>query len=160
MSSKLELTPIAVDVHGASRITGYPVPTLNGWRSRGGGPPFVRANRTIRYLVEDLHAFMRAHVVASTAEVAANAANRPEPQPQEPGSQTTTVQDSATNVARPRARARRSRDKGLGSTPPRARARRSRDKGSERCLAADDGLDQRDPAADDGLDQRDPAADV
>lgn len=68
------LETIAVNVEEASRITGIPVPTLNGWRSRGGGPRFARCGRSIRYPVAELHKWLADRVVGSTAEAAARAA--------------------------------------------------------------------------------------
>ncbi|MCX4238984.1 helix-turn-helix transcriptional regulator, partial [Paraliomyxa miuraensis] len=62
--------PIAVDVRGASTITGFPVATLNGWRTKGGGPPFAKINKSVRYRVVDLEKWMADRVVSSTAEVA------------------------------------------------------------------------------------------
>lgn len=67
--------PIAVDVRGASTITGFPVATLNGWRTKGGGPPFAKINKSVRYRVVDLEKWMADRVVSSTAEVAAKRAN-------------------------------------------------------------------------------------
>lgn len=65
------VTPIAVDVRGASQYTGFPVATLNGWRTKGGGPPFVKINRSVRYRLVDLENWLADRVVNSTAEVAA-----------------------------------------------------------------------------------------
>jgi len=65
------LAPIAVDVKEASRILDIPVPTLNGWRSRGGGPRFARCGRAVRYPLEELRRFIADRVVGSTAEAAA-----------------------------------------------------------------------------------------
>ena len=40
----------AVPTEEASRITGVPACTLATWRSRGGGPPFLKlGGRTVRY---------------------------------------------------------------------------------------------------------------
>ncbi|MCX4240214.1 helix-turn-helix transcriptional regulator [Paraliomyxa miuraensis] len=68
--------PIAVDVRGASTITGFPVATLNGWRTKGGGPPFAKINKSVRYRVVDLEKWMADRVVSSTAEVAAKTSQR------------------------------------------------------------------------------------
>lgn len=65
------IAPIAVDVKEASRILDIPVPTLNGWRSRGGGPRFARCGRVVRYPLEELRRFVAERVVGSTAEAAA-----------------------------------------------------------------------------------------
>ena len=66
-----EHQPIAVDVRGASRITGIPVATLTGWRVKGGGPPYCKAGRAVRYRVAVLEQWLRDREVASTAEHAA-----------------------------------------------------------------------------------------
>lgn len=68
------VTPIAVDVRAASRIIGFSVATLNGWRTKGGGPPFVKAGRSVRYRLIDLETWMADRVVANTGEVAARRA--------------------------------------------------------------------------------------
>lgn len=45
--------------------------TLQQWRWRGGGPPFVRMSaRAIRYRLADLEDFVAKRVVASTSEQA------------------------------------------------------------------------------------------
>ena len=42
--------------------------TLANWRVLGGGPPFVRVGRSIRYRVADLDAWLDARTARSTAE--------------------------------------------------------------------------------------------
>lgn len=41
----------------AARLLGLSRRTLEGWRSRGGGPPFRRFGRAVRYARVDLEAF-------------------------------------------------------------------------------------------------------
>ena len=41
--------------------------TLESWRCRGGGPPFVRYGRAIRYREEDLSAFIESKIRRNTA---------------------------------------------------------------------------------------------
>ncbi len=41
---------------------------LQAGRSRGGGPPFVKLGRCVRYRLEDLEAFLTASRRASTAD--------------------------------------------------------------------------------------------
>lgn len=64
-------TRITLNVNELSQATGWPVPTLNGWRSRGGGPPFVRCGRSVRYPLAAVQAWLADRVVGSTAEAAA-----------------------------------------------------------------------------------------
>ena len=44
------------------------VKTLQGWRYRGEGPPFIKAGRCVRYRREDLEAFVAAAVRTSTSD--------------------------------------------------------------------------------------------
>lgn len=63
--------PEVVDTNGASSISGVPVATLCTLRSRGGGPPFLRIGRSIRYRVDLLRTWRDAHLVTSTADTSA-----------------------------------------------------------------------------------------
>jgi len=42
--------------------------TLQAWRARGGGPPFVRAGRSVRYKRGDLLCWISENTVSSTSE--------------------------------------------------------------------------------------------
>jgi excisionase family DNA binding protein len=42
--------------------------TMEAWRCRGGGPPFVRYGRAIRYREEDLDRFIESKVRSNTSE--------------------------------------------------------------------------------------------
>ena len=42
--------------------------TIQGFRVRGGGPRFVRINRTIRYRPEDIDEFIRARIRRNTSD--------------------------------------------------------------------------------------------
>ena len=44
------------------------VKTLQAWRTRGGGPPFVKIGRLVRYKAEDVDAWVEARRYASTSE--------------------------------------------------------------------------------------------
>lgn len=59
---------VTVDTKGAAARLGLSPRTLENQRVYGGGPPFVRLGRTIRYRVSDLDAFMTARTVNLTAE--------------------------------------------------------------------------------------------
>lgn len=53
----------------AGYLLGVERRTLDGWRHRGGGPPFVRISaRAIRYRRADLLAWIEARVVSSKSE--------------------------------------------------------------------------------------------
>ncbi|MGD2114479.1 MAG: helix-turn-helix domain-containing protein [Acidobacteriota bacterium] len=43
--------------------------TLEGWRSSGGGPPFVRVGRRVRYRLQDLQEWIGERTFGSTTEV-------------------------------------------------------------------------------------------
>jgi predicted DNA-binding transcriptional regulator AlpA len=59
----------AIDTKAASKLTGVSVQTLETWRSRGGGPHFVKLGaKTVRYPRRELITWMRAKVCASTAD--------------------------------------------------------------------------------------------
>jgi excisionase family DNA binding protein len=42
--------------------------TMEAWRCRGGGPPFVRYGRAIRYRDEDLDRFIESHLRRNTSD--------------------------------------------------------------------------------------------
>ena len=42
--------------------------TLETWRSRGGGPRFIKVGRLVRYRMSDVRAFIDAGARASTSE--------------------------------------------------------------------------------------------
>jgi len=50
----------------AAEYTGLQKTTLEQWRSRGEGPPFVRMNRTVRYRQADLDAWIESRVQTTT----------------------------------------------------------------------------------------------
>jgi len=51
------------------RITKNSVRTLESWRLKGGGPPFVRiSRRSVRYRRSDLEQWIEDRVVTSTSE--------------------------------------------------------------------------------------------
>jgi predicted DNA-binding transcriptional regulator AlpA len=52
----------------AARFLGYSVRTLQNWRVRGGGPPYIKvSNRSIRYRRRDLIAWADAHLRSHTS---------------------------------------------------------------------------------------------
>lgn len=56
------LRPLAVSTRGAAIITGSSESALEKWRfyRDPNGPPFLRVNRSVRYLVSDLEAWLQA----------------------------------------------------------------------------------------------------
>jgi phage terminase Nu1 subunit (DNA packaging protein) len=59
----------AVTTGEASRMTGVAVATLETWRSRGGGPPFLKlGRRNVRYQRRVLLAWMAEHERRNTAD--------------------------------------------------------------------------------------------
>ncbi len=53
----------------AAKILDVTKSTLESWRCRGGGPPFVRYGRAIRYREEDLYHFIETKVQRNTSEI-------------------------------------------------------------------------------------------
>jgi DNA-binding transcriptional MerR regulator len=52
----------------AAEILGVKPRTLEGWRQRGGGPPFVKYGARVVYETEDLAAFKAARRRTSTSD--------------------------------------------------------------------------------------------
>jgi excisionase family DNA binding protein len=52
----------------AAKILDVTKSTLESWRCRGGGPPFVRYGRAIRYREEDIERFIESKVRQNTSE--------------------------------------------------------------------------------------------
>jgi len=52
----------------AALFLGVSVRTLQAWRVRGGGPPYVKISRVVRYQRGALAAFQEQHTVSSTSE--------------------------------------------------------------------------------------------
>jgi hypothetical protein len=52
----------------AAALLQVSVKCLQSWRSRGGGPPFVKLGRCVRYGVSDLEAFVQSAVRTSTSD--------------------------------------------------------------------------------------------
>lgn len=42
--------------------------TLQAWRCRGGGPPFIKVGRLVKYRPQDVEAWIESRRVASTSE--------------------------------------------------------------------------------------------
>ena len=52
------------------------VKTLQAWRCRGGGPPFIRVGRLVRYRPQSVEAWIESRSVNSTSEIARAATQR------------------------------------------------------------------------------------
>jgi len=55
----------------AAKILNISRATLNTWRSRGGGPVFVKYDRAVRYRTEDLDKFISEHIRENTSNIEA-----------------------------------------------------------------------------------------
>jgi predicted DNA-binding transcriptional regulator AlpA len=63
-----ERSPL-LDEAGAASYLKISRKTMEGWRLRGGGPPYVRiSHRCVRYRPEDLDAWLEARIFNHTAE--------------------------------------------------------------------------------------------
>lgn len=58
----------AVNTKEASRITGVPIATLETLRCRGGGPVFVKLNKTVRYTRRALIEWLASASRSSTSD--------------------------------------------------------------------------------------------
>lgn len=61
----------------AAALLHVSVKSLQGWRSRGGGPPFIKLGRCVRYALADLEAFVQDAVRRSTSDPGPAAAAPP-----------------------------------------------------------------------------------
>lgn len=63
--------PAALNTEQAALYTGLAPATMEGLRSKGGGPRFVRYGRkAVRYLIADLDAWMAERTFSNTSEAA------------------------------------------------------------------------------------------
>lgn len=61
----------------AATLLHLSVKCLQGWRVRGGGPPFVKLGRSVRYEVPALEAFVQEAVRRSTSDLGPALSGRP-----------------------------------------------------------------------------------
>jgi predicted DNA-binding transcriptional regulator AlpA len=61
----------ALNENQAAEFLGVSVRTLQAWRVRGGGPPYVKIGRSVRYQRRALIAFQQEHTVTSTTDAGA-----------------------------------------------------------------------------------------
>lgn len=64
------MTPAVLDTEGAANYLGLAASTLEKLRVSGGGVPFVKLGRAVRYRVCDLDAYLAARVRSNTSEQA------------------------------------------------------------------------------------------
>jgi hypothetical protein len=58
----------ALNENQAAEFLGISVRTLQAWRVRGSGPPYVKIGRAVRYRRRALVTFQEQHTVTSTSE--------------------------------------------------------------------------------------------
>lgn len=63
-------TPRNMTTQEVAAYLGIAVATLEGWRQRGEGPPFLQFGRAIRYARADVEAYEAARKFRNTAEAA------------------------------------------------------------------------------------------
>ncbi len=64
--------PILLTEKEVGQLIGFAPRTLQNWRSRGGGPPFVRVSKgCVRYRRQDIDAWAEERLRVSTADDAA-----------------------------------------------------------------------------------------
>jgi hypothetical protein len=73
------VTPMTqlLDERQAAALLHVSVKAVQGWRSRGGGPRFVKVGRCVRYRPEDLQAFVLAALRTSTSDPGATPPTQP-----------------------------------------------------------------------------------
>lgn len=64
------LAPAALPPDEASVYSGVAAKTLANWRSLGVGPTYVRVGGRVVYMVSDLDAWLAAHRISTSSEVA------------------------------------------------------------------------------------------
>jgi len=57
-----------LDTKRAAEVLGLQKNTLEAWRSRGGGPPFVKLGRAVRYRQSDLETWIQTRIRSNTIE--------------------------------------------------------------------------------------------
>lgn len=73
-SAAIASAPMSVDPDAAynenqaATLLGVSVRTLQAWRVRGGGPPYVKIGRAVRYQRRALVTFQQQNTVTSTTE--------------------------------------------------------------------------------------------
>jgi predicted DNA-binding transcriptional regulator AlpA len=69
--ARAEFGPTAAgDTHACAARYGFTRKQLEHWRSAGGGPPYSKLGRLVRYEWAEVDAWMASHRICNTAEVA------------------------------------------------------------------------------------------
>lgn len=63
-----EVFPDILTTDEAARFLRCSTQRLEIWRSQGGGPPFAKLGRMVRYRLDDLKAWTAAHVISNTGQ--------------------------------------------------------------------------------------------
>lgn len=67
--SRKSSSPLLIDEKEAGKLLGFSPRTLQAWRVRGGGPPFIKvSDRCIRYREEDLYRWIEERRRSSTSD--------------------------------------------------------------------------------------------
>lgn len=64
----MENDKILLNEAEVAEMTGLSKRTLQAWRYRGGGPPFIKLGRAVRYRKSDIVEWINEQAVRSTAE--------------------------------------------------------------------------------------------
>lgn len=59
---------LMLDTKKAANYLGLSVATLEAWRTRGGGPVFLKLGKAVRYRIADLESFLNARARTSTSQ--------------------------------------------------------------------------------------------
>jgi len=59
---------VLINEEGAAKLLTIKPKTLQAWRVNGGGPPFIKIGRSVRYRMKDLEEFMNGGIRRSTSE--------------------------------------------------------------------------------------------
>ena len=65
---ELQINEPLQDESAVAKQLNCEVKTLQAWRCRGGGPPFVRVGRLVRYRPETVREWIESRTVVSTSE--------------------------------------------------------------------------------------------
>lgn len=60
---------LLTEQQAAEYLGGLTPKALQAWRVRGGGPPFLKIGRLIRYRESDLHSWLESRIRTSTSEM-------------------------------------------------------------------------------------------
>ncbi len=71
------LAPQRLRTPGAAAYLGISPRTMESWRVRGGGPPFLKLGGTVLYDIEDLERYVAENRRHSTSDVGAQSPERP-----------------------------------------------------------------------------------